>query len=223
VEWSRSIVSPRSLRTPLSPARRGPAPLALGIYGAFTVITLAVAWALGRSPFTTEPGLTALGALGAPELVRHGASIAAGVLIAAVTVRATRSLVKRWSWVRALHADLRPSIHDAGDATLVVLGIASAVGEELFFRGLLAPALGVVLSSLAFGMLHQLRGRAGWVWTGWATLMGLVFGALFLATGSLLGPLVAHAAINVANLRFLRDTEVDPPKPRKLGGLYGRT
>jgi membrane protease YdiL (CAAX protease family) len=212
-------VSPRSLRTPISPARRGPAPLALGIYGAFTVITLAAAWALGRSLLTLGTDAWLPG----PEVVRHAASVAAGLLIAAATVRATRSLVKRWSWVRALHADLRPAIRDAGDVTLVVLGIASAVGEELFFRGLLAPALGVVLSSLAFGMLHQLRGRAGWVWTGWATLMGLVFGALFLATGSLLGPLVAHAAINVANLRFLRDTEVDPPKPRRLGGLYGRS
>ena len=210
-------MSPRTLRTPISPARRGPAPLALGIYGAFTVITLSVAWALGRSPITADAWVPA------PEAVLHGASIAAGLGIAAVTVRLTRSLVKRWSWVRALHADLRPAIRDAGDGTLVVLGIASAVGEELFFRGLLAPALGLVLSSLLFGMLHQLRGRAGWVWTGWATLMGVVFGALFLATGSLLGPLVAHAAINVANLRFLRDTEVEPPKPRRLGGLYSRT
>ena len=217
MEWSSRPVSPRTLRTPISPARRGPAPLALGIYGGFTVITLAVAWALGRSPITAEAWLPG------PEIGLHAASIAVGLFIAAVTVRATRALVKRWSWVRALHADLRPAIHDAGDVTLVVLGIASAVGEELFFRGLLAPALGLVLSSLAFGMLHQLRGRAGWVWTGWATLMGLVFGALFLATGSLLGPLVAHAAINVANLRFLRDTEVDPPKPRRLGGLYSRT
>lgn len=217
MEWSGSTVSPRLSRTPLSPARRGPAPFALGIYGGFTAITLAVAWALGRSPVTADAWIPG------PELVRHVASVAGGLFIAAITVRATRSLVKRWSWVRALHADLRPSIRDAGDATLVVLGIASAVGEELFFRGLLAPAVGVVLSSLAFGALHQLRGRAGWVWTGWATLMGLVFGALFLATGSLLGPLVAHAAINVTNLRFLRDTEVDPPKPRKLGGLLGRT
>jgi len=181
------------------------------------MLTLGVSWARGRSPIEAEAWLPL------PELVNHAGSILAGLFIAVLTVRATRSLVKRWSWARALHADLRPNIRDAGDATLVVLGIASAVAEELFFRGLLAPAIGVVLSSLAFGALHQLRGRAGWVWAGWATLMGLVFGALFLATGSLLGPLVAHAAINVANLRFLRDTEIEPPKPRRLGGLLGRT
>lgn len=210
-------MSPRTLRTPVSPARRGPAPLALAVYGSLTMITLGVAWARGRNPLTADAWHPV------PDLVGHAASIAGGLVIAALTVRATRSLVKRWSWARALHSDLRPNIRDAGDATLVVLGIASAVGEELFFRGLLTPAIGVVLSSLAFGALHQLRGTAGWVWAGWATLMGLVFGSLFLATGSLVGPIVAHAAINVANLRFLRDTEVDPPKPRRLGGLLGRT
>jgi membrane protease YdiL (CAAX protease family) len=59
------------------------------------------------------------------------------------------------------------------------------------------------------------------VWAIWATVMGVLFAALFLATGSLLGPILAHAAINVANLRFLRDTAVEPPKPRRLGGLLG--
>ena len=66
-----------------------------------------------------------------------------------------------------------------------------------------------------------MRGRARWVWAAWATVMGLLFGALMLATESLLGPIVAHAAINVANLRFLRDTDVEPDKPRRLGGLLG--
>jgi hypothetical protein len=26
----------------------------------------------------------------------------------------------------------------------------------------------------------------------------------------------------VVNLRFLRDTDLEPPKPRRLGGLLGR-
>jgi membrane protease YdiL (CAAX protease family) len=122
-----------------------------------------------------------------------------------------------------LHADLRPAVRDAGDGTILVLGLASGIAEELFFRGLLAPALGLVVSSVAFGGLHQLRGRVGWIWASWACVMGLLFGSLFLATGSLLGPIVAHASINVMNLRFLRDTDVEPRKPRRLGGLLGRT
>ena len=130
--------------------------------------------------------------------------------------------VKRWGWARALHADLRPAVRHAGEGTILVLGIASSASEELFFRGLLTSTFGLIASSLAFGLLHQMRGRVRWVWAGWATVMGFLFGALFLATGSLLGPLLAHAAINVANLRFFRDTDVEPPKPRRLGGLLQR-
>ncbi len=161
--------------------------------------------------------------LGLSPFLGHGVSLVGGVLVAFLTVAATRILIRNWSSARSLHSSLRPTIREADGATLVILGIASAVGEELFFRGLLVPALGLVVSSLAFGFLHQVKGRARWVWAGWATIMGLLFGALFLATGSLLGPILAHAAINVTNLKFLRDTDLEPPKQRRLGGLLQRT
>jgi hypothetical protein len=51
--------------------------------------------------------------------------------------------------------------------------------------------------------------------------MGALFGLVFAATGSLVGPLVAHFAINHVNLRFLRDHDPDP-RPRRLGGLLQR-
>jgi uncharacterized protein len=92
----------------------------------------------------------------------------------------------------------------------------------LLFRGLLVPMVGVVTSSLVFGGLHQIRGRGRWGWMAWATLMGLIFAGVFKATGSLAGPLVAHAAINHANLRFLRDNDPAPPPARPLGGLLKR-
>lgn len=186
---------------------------ALLVYGALTAVTLGFAFVRQKSPLATE------GWLGLSPALGHAASVALGVVLFVATAAATRLFVRRWAWARALHSGLRPVVTGAGDATLVVLGVTSAVAEELFFRGLLATTLGLVLSSLAFGVLHQIRGRARWVWAAWATVMGFLFGALFLATGSLVGPIVAHALINVANLRYLRDTDVEPPKPRRLGGL----
>jgi hypothetical protein len=99
--------------------------------------------------------------------------------------------------------------------------VASAAGEELLFRGLLVPVIGVVASSIVFGALHQIRGRARWGWMVWATIMGLLFATVFAATGSLIGPLFAHAAINHSNLRFLRDSQ-PTPRRRALGGLLRR-
>jgi membrane protease YdiL (CAAX protease family) len=130
-------------------------------------------------------------------------------------------LVRRVAWARALHEALRPAVKGAGDGFLLAIAAASALGEELFFRGVLVPLVGIVLSSLLFGALHQVRGQARWGWAAWATAMGLLFATLFAATGSLAGPLVAHLAINAANLRFLRDN--DPaPRRRDLGGLLRR-
>jgi uncharacterized protein len=148
-------------------------------------------------------------------------SLGLGVLVGATTIAATPAMVRRWSWARALHLALRPAVHRAGDGALLAVALASAVGEELLFRGLFVPLVGVVVSSVAFGVLHQIRGRARWGWIGWATLMGLLFGEVFAMTGSLLGPLLAHAAINHTNLRFLRDNDPTPPR-RALGGLLRR-
>ncbi len=192
-------------------------PLALLVYGVPSLLTVGVAFVRGRSPIEID----AEAWIELPSWLRHATSIAVGVVLAVITIHATRSFVSRWGWARMLHTDLRSSVRDAGDGTLLFLGVASGVAEELFFRGLLAPALGLVFSSLAFGALHQLRGRVGWIWASWAAVMGLLFGAIFLATGSLLGPMLAHVAINVVNLRFLRDTDVEPKKPRRLGGLLG--
>jgi membrane protease YdiL (CAAX protease family) len=153
----------------------------------------------------------------------HGAaaalsSLGMGMCIGAATVAATRAMVRRTGWARALHAALRPAVHGAGDGSLVAIAVASALGEELLFRGLLVPLIGVVLSSIVFGALHQIRGQARWWWMGWATAMGLLFAVVFRATGSLLGPIAAHAAINAANLRYLRDNDPSPRR-RPLGGL----
>jgi membrane protease YdiL (CAAX protease family) len=191
----------------------------LAVYGALGVVSIGAALARGRSPVRIAD---ADAWIALPDVVGHVTSLVLGAALAAATIGATRQFVRRWDWARALHANLRPAVRGAGGGAILVLGVASAASEELFFRGLLTTAFGLVVSSLAFGLLHQVRGPARWVWAAWATVMGFLFGALLLATGSILGPIVAHAAINVANLRFLRDTEIEAPKARRLGGLLGR-
>ncbi len=198
---------------PVMPGR--PAPLLVAIYLGVGAVAVAISAALGRDPIACDGWLGIRGA--ASWLV----SVGLGVLVGATTIAATPAMVRRWRWARALHLALRPAVHRAGDGALLAVAVASAVGEELLFRGLLVPLVGVVVSSVAFGVLHQIRGRARWGWIGWATLMGLLFGTVFAATGSLLGPLLAHAAINHSNLRFLRDNDPAPPR-RPLGGILRR-
>jgi uncharacterized protein len=201
---------------------RGPAALAVAIYAAVALLAVLAAGARGRSPVETTPWLP-FDAFGAPGTVlAHVISIALGLALAFATVQATRTFVTRYGWAKVLHADLRPAIRHASGAMLVVLGVASAASEELLFRGLLATVVGIVPSAVAFGLVHQVRGAGRWAWIVWATVMGLLFGVVFSLTGSLLGPIVAHAVVNVQNLRFLRDTDVEPPPARRMGGLLRR-
>jgi membrane protease YdiL (CAAX protease family) len=183
----------------------------LGAFGAFGAI------ATGHDPFTTRAWLPFEG------FFASSLSILLGFGVAALTIAATRTMVARAAWARELHGDLRSVVQGADDAAIVVSAIASGVAEELFFRGLLVPVVGVWVSSIAFGLVHQVRGRARWAWAVWAGIMGLVFAAVFELTGHLEGAIVAHVVINTANLRFLRDSRLGvvavSGRPRRVGGL----
>ena len=135
----------------------------------------------------------------------HAASAALGLGAALIVISATRLLVAHAGWARRLHADLRPIARDFSASQVLLVAGLSSLGEELLFRGLLAPIIGVVLSSLIFGLAHQIRTASRWAWVAWATIVGLMLGSIFAATGSLVGALLAHALINAANLSFLRD------------------
>jgi membrane protease YdiL (CAAX protease family) len=89
-----------------------------------------------------------------------------------------------------------------------VVGVTAGVCEEWLYRGfflvVVAAVTGglptgvlVVVAAAAFGLAHAYQGLGGVALTG---LLGGVMAALYLQTGSLLLPVLLHAAID---LRFL--------------------
>lgn len=81
---------------------------------------------------------------------------------------------------------------------LIWLGLLPGLSEELLFRGVMLPALGMswaglLVSSICFGILHF----SGWPYVIWATVVGLLLGYSALATGNLLVPIVAHIVTNL--------------------------
>ena len=181
-------------------------------YAAAGAIAAGLAVVLGRDPIQTPSwvGLEGAGSV--------GWSLVMGALLAGATVLASRVLARRTEWTRSLHEALRPAVRDADGVTIACMAVASGVGEELLFRGLLVPLVGVIASSIGFGLLHQVRGPARWVWAAWAGGMGALFALVFTVTGSLAGAILAHVAINAANLRYIRDVEPggtrSPPRSR---------
>jgi len=82
----------------------------------------------------------------------------------------------------------------------LALALLSGFAEELFFRGAMQGSLGFLAASVLFALLHTGPGPAFRLWTLFAAVAGLAFGALMLWRGNLLAPVVAHALVNGVNL-----------------------
>lgn len=84
---------------------------------------------------------------------------------------------------------------------LIWLGLLPGMSEELLFRGVMLPAIGLTgfglaISSLCFGVLH-FSGSQHWSYVVWATVIGLVLGFSAIETGNLLVPILAHVSTNL--------------------------
>lgn len=124
-----------------------------------------------------------------------------GVISACVTVALGIILYRLLPSLRRLSDEFAPHLVDGAKwRDLVLVSIFSGVGEEAFFRGALQPEIGLVASSLLFGVLHVGPDRRYLVWTAWAVGAGFLFGLLYLWTGGILAPVTAHVLHNAATL-----------------------
>ena len=99
----------------------------------------------------------------------------------------------------------------------VGLGLSAGVFEELLFR-LALPALlfGIVgsgplafaVAAVLFGMLHLYQGPLGILF---AALLGFMFAALYVLTGSIAAPIFLHALVDLRSLVLI---------PIALGGAW---
>jgi membrane protease YdiL (CAAX protease family) len=172
------------------------------------VLTLYLALASAGVAWSSLRGDPSTWRLAGREDTQTLLGIVAGVLIGLGYVFASRLAVHRFEWARALHRDMRAMLGPLPNAEVVVLAVASALGEEIFFRGALLPAIGLAGSSLVFALLHVGPKLRFLPWTVSSFVAGLVFGQLFLWSGDLAGPVVAHFTVNFLNLRFLSAHEM---------------
>jgi membrane protease YdiL (CAAX protease family) len=107
-------------------------------------------------------------------------------------------------------------------ATFLALAVTAGLCEEFLYRGFAMAALArgglptwivVLASAVLFGLAHLYQGRGGLIGT---LLLGVVFGGLRVATGSLIPPIAWHAMIDIvagiAGPRFLLSRQVTDAK-----------
>lgn len=160
---------------------------------------VAIAWRIGadgelpwRHPAAESPG---------PLGMRVGLGIALGVAIVAASrlaTRATRSGAR-------LAAELGALLGPLSRSRAWAYALASGLAEEAFFRGALQPQVGLLAATLLFGLAHYAPRPGLRVWSVFALGAGAAFGGLFILTGDLLAPALAHIVVNGANLHWLSE------------------
>lgn len=158
------------------------------------LVVVSLAWAAWRDlPFGTLLAPTPAGVLG-------GALAGAGLWSTIPLLLRSPGMRRIW------HEVLGPFASTLSTRDVVAVAALSGFTEELFFRGVLLPETGVVVSSLCFGALHALTAT----YFVWATAVGAGMSALTLASDSLVVPIVAHATYNFGALLLLRRAAAAP-------------
>ena len=123
----------------------------------------------------------------------------------AVAIMITSSIIYRlWpAYRRSADVYLELVIKPLMWIDLIWLGLLPGLSEELLFRGVMLPALGlnitaVFISSILFGVLH-LSGNGQWPYVVWAGIVGFALGYCALVTGNLVVPVVAHIITNLGS------------------------
>lgn len=194
-------VDSRSGTNPKDPIKRKPAPgwilPGLVFYGA--VAASAWGWRAGfyEEPlFFTSKEASSRGVAWASDL---GLGIATGMALLGLSAMATA-----WTgWGERLADRMAEVLAGMPWSHALTLALISGFGEELFFRGALQPRVGWLAASVLFGLLHVGPSRDFLPWTAFAMVAGAVFGGLFLTTGNLVAPIVAHTVVNGVNLPVL--------------------
>ena len=149
-----------------------------------------------------------------PQLVQQLLRLPGGVeswqnlgfmLGAAGGVTAARALLlSQWrDFALATHKSNKQVLSPLSFGDVVLVAVLTGCSEEFLFRGSLIPATfpdwrGVLLAGVAFGLLHNSGGRNA-AFAAWASLVGMLYGGIFVATGNLWVAAGAHTLGNIAS------------------------
>ncbi|MCD4783954.1 MAG: CPBP family intramembrane metalloprotease [Candidatus Eremiobacteraeota bacterium] len=101
---------------------------------------------------------------------------------------------------------------------ILLIAVMSGFCEEFFFRGILMKEFGIITASIVFGLLHTAN-RETWFMGVWSALAGFVFGLLYIKTGNLFIPMVAHAVNNFIAISYVKFIYL--PMKEKLEDIEG--
>jgi len=165
--------------------------IALPFYG--IVALFAVGFALFSAGITRLFG----------EVAARPTGLLGGLGVGLGLVALTRVGASGWAPMVRMTRSLEELVGPITWTTALLLALVSGFAEELLFRGALWPHLGLIGTTLLFGLIHVLPRRSLWLYPVFATLAGLFLGLVREGTGSVWPPIVAHVTVNALNLAWL--------------------
>jgi len=170
--------------------------------GGLALVALVVGALLGVDPMRTlHSDWTAI-AWGAAAAVPPLMLLAAAIYVSLSPVRRLTDLVEHL---------LVPPLRQSTLAELAIISLLAGLGEEMLFRGAIqaaladrieppyGPWLALAVASLLFGLAHFIT----FTYAVFATLMGAYLGLIWMESGNLLVPIVAHAVYDFTALVYL--------------------
>ena len=116
---------------------------------------------------------------------------------------------RRFELARHVYAffddEIFPLLREATVIDIVVLAAIAGFSEELLFRGMLQPRMGLVASSILFGLLHGPDYKL-WPFALWAAAVGMGFGLVYRETENIALPMLVHAFYDGLALAYIRWT-----------------
>lgn len=206
---ARSATTQRTMTEPLTPENRSEFfAKALGFELSLGSVALVIGWIVGFNPLASLlPRPTDLATIGMGVLwgVVGTLPMLAGLILF------DRYPIGPLKDLKALTERLVvPLFSELPVWQLAILSAAAGFGEEALFRGLLQAGLAhwlplthdewlaCFMASVMFGLCHWLSTTYGVL----AILVGIYLGVLFLLTGSLLPPMIAHALYDLVALVY---------------------
>jgi membrane protease YdiL (CAAX protease family) len=177
-------------------------PLAVVVEGVIALAAVLLAWIAGVPLREQMPQLGA--PLGWALLRGLIATVPLLVMFWWIIHSSWPTLIELQQQVERLIGEMFPS---ASIGQLALVATLAGVGEELLFRGVLqtifgwwtTPAIGVVITSLVFGLMHALSKPYFFL----ATAIGLCFGWMTWYYHDLVAPMVAHTLYDFVALVYL--------------------
>jgi uncharacterized protein len=110
---------------------------------------------------------------------------------------------KNFFWAQLLEDEFSKVLVPLQIWEIALIALLSGLVEETFFRGAIQPVLGLIPTSLLFGLAHFVPRKVFLPWSAYATFAGFLLGSVIELRKNLFPVILAHCVINFVLILLL--------------------